>query len=61
MQAAASEEGAGKVVTRDDAQLWAWKAHNAVNERLAESEKKGEGVGSGDPAYPKTQWPAANA
>ena len=50
-----------KVVTRDDAQLWAWKAHNRVNRDLAESEKKGEGTGSGDPAYPKTQWPDANA
>ena len=42
-----------KVVTRDDAQLWAWKAHNRVNRDLAESEKKGEGTGSGDRRIPK--------
>ena len=49
------------VVTARDAQLWAWKAHNKVNARLAEREANGLGAGSGDPAFPKTQWPDASA
>ena len=57
--AMAAEVPSGGVVTARDAQLWAWKAHNRVNARLAEREAKGEGAGSGDPAFPKTQWPDA--
>ena len=59
--AMAAEVPAGGVVTARDAQLWAWKAHNRVNARLAEREAKGESAGSGDPAFPKTQWPDAAA
>ena len=59
--AMAGEVLSGDVVTARDAQLWAWKAHNKVNARLAEREANGEGAGSGDPAFPKTQWPDAAA
>jgi len=37
--------------------LWSWRAHNAVNARLSEQDARGEAVGSGDPAFPKVQWP----
>ena len=57
--AMAAEVPSGGVVTARDAQLWAWKAHNRVNARLAAREARGEGAGSGDPAFPKTQWPDA--
>ena len=59
--AMAGEVESGDVVTARDAQLWAWKAHNKVNARLAEREANGLGAGSGDPAFPKTQWPDASA
>lgn len=48
----------GEIVTARDAQLWLWRAHNEVNARLAAREARGEGAGSGDPAFPKAQWPA---
>lgn len=55
--AMANEETGSEITMVRDAQLWLWKAHNKVNARLAEQEKNGEGVGSGDPAFPKVQWP----
>lgn len=39
--------------TRDIA-IWLWDAHNKVNQRLMEEEKK---VHSGDPRFPKILWP----
>ena len=54
----AAEVPRGEIVTARDAQLWLWRAHNEVNARLAAREARGEGAGSGDPAFPKAQWPA---
>jgi hypothetical protein len=34
--------------------MWFWKAHNAVNKRLAQD----EGVSGNDPNHPKIQWPS---
>ena len=45
--------------TKRDAVLFAWRAHNRVNARLAAAEARGDDVGSGDPSYPKVQWPTA--
>jgi len=42
-----------KVATDDDAILWLWRAHNAVNRRLA-------GDSIEDPAWPKQQFPPPN-
>jgi hypothetical protein len=56
--AMAAEVPRGEIVTARDAQLWMWRAHNEVNARLAAREARGEGAGSGDPAFPKAQWPA---
>lgn len=56
--AMAAEVPRGEIVTARDAQLWLWRAHNEVNARLAAREARGEGAGSGDPAFPKAQWPA---
>lgn len=42
--------------TRRDVQLWWWRAHNLVNERVGGLEAQ---HGSGDPRYPKVQWPSA--
>ncbi|XP_047333151.1 sulfhydryl oxidase 2-like isoform X2 [Impatiens glandulifera] len=39
--------------TRDFA-IWLWRTHNKVNERLMEVE---ESMGTGDPKFPKSQWP----
>jgi thiol oxidase len=50
-------DGVGKVATKTDGVLWSWRAHNRVNARLSEQESRGEAVGSGDPKFPKTQWP----
>ena len=61
MTMASEAVGAEAVVTSRDAQLWAWKTHNRVNARLAEREARGEATGSGDPAFPKTQWPDSAA
>ena len=36
-----------------DGVLWSWRAHNEVNKRLAEQERRGEAVGSGDPKFPQ--------
>ena len=51
------KDGVGSVATKTDGVLWSWRAHNKVNARLAEQERRGEAVGSGDPKFPKTQWP----
>ncbi|KAK9839872.1 hypothetical protein WJX81_007676 [Elliptochloris bilobata] len=48
------DKAAAAVQSREDAALWMWRSHNAVNARLAEEEKK---RGEGDPFYPKLQWP----
>ena len=45
----------GRVRTRRDAVLWAWRAHNEVNARLRDEERFD---GTGDPAHPKVQWPS---
>eukprot|EP00892_Ulva_mutabilis_P006182 jgi/Ulvmu1/3936/UM018_0159.1 len=42
------------VETRNDAVEWLWRTHNKVNERLAQEEKQD---GTGDPKYPKIQFP----
>lgn len=43
-----------KVTTKDEAVLWLWTAHNEVNRRLA-------GDNTEDPAFPKIQYPTADA
>ncbi|XP_047307769.1 sulfhydryl oxidase 2-like isoform X2 [Impatiens glandulifera] len=40
--------------TTRDFSLWLWSTHNKVNSRLMEVE---ESLGTGDPKFPKTQWP----
>uniref|UniRef100_H3BBW7 Sulfhydryl oxidase n=1 Tax=Latimeria chalumnae TaxID=7897 RepID=H3BBW7_LATCH len=45
-----AEESMDSVKTVDEAILWLWKKHNAVNKRLA-------GAPSEDPEFPKVQWP----
>lgn len=57
--ASAEQGGASAVRTRDEASLWAWRAHNRVNARLSEEEKKGMGS-SGDGVHAKVQWPPAS-
>lgn len=47
--------------SRKDAVLWLWKTHNEVNARLADIEKKYGHSSSGDPKFPKIQWPDAVA
>ena len=54
-----AKEAGDSVRTKRDAVLFAWRAHNRVNARLAAAEARGDDVGSGDPAYPKVQWPTA--
>ena len=51
----ASAPDAAAVSTRADAVLWAWRAHNRVNARLAVTEAATPG--DGDPAHPKRPWP----
>jgi thiol oxidase len=51
----ASGADAAAVATRSDAVLWAWRAHNRVNARLAATEAATPG--DGDPAHPKAPWP----
>merc|ERR1719263_1095693 len=41
------------LVTRKDAQLWWWNAHNSVNRRVMAIEKKFEDA---DPQFPKVAW-----
>eukprot|EP01025_Chloroclados_australasicus_P043417 TRINITY_DN4643_c0_g2_i1.p1 TRINITY_DN4643_c0_g2~~TRINITY_DN4643_c0_g2_i1.p1 ORF type:complete len:509 (-),score=54.13 TRINITY_DN4643_c0_g2_i1:1998-3524(-) len=53
MQMITSKE-AQQISSRRDAVMWMWMAHNKVNKRLVEEEKK---EGTGDPQYPKVQWP----
>lgn len=43
------------LVTREDVTLWLWRVHNQVNARLAREEAKD---GTGDPDFPKIQWPS---
>ncbi|CAK0873567.1 unnamed protein product [Prorocentrum cordatum] len=45
------------ITSRRASQLWWWRTHNAVNERvrLLEDWQSADG----DPAYPKAQWPSA--
>jgi thiol oxidase len=49
------------IMKKRDGMLWSWRAHNRVNARLEEQETRGEAVGSGDPAFPKVQWPTKDA
>uniref|UniRef100_A0A7S0WFK3 Sulfhydryl oxidase n=1 Tax=Pyramimonas obovata TaxID=1411642 RepID=A0A7S0WFK3_9CHLO len=53
--AMASTADAARVSTRKDAVLWMWQAHNQVNLRLAKEEAATD---TGDPAFPKMQWPS---
>jgi hypothetical protein len=46
----------GDALTRRDAQLWLWSAHNIVNQHVKELEEHYE---DGDPGFPKMQWPSA--
>ena len=50
----ASSESAEKVISKRDAVLWMWSTHNLVNARLKKEE---EDAASGDPQFPKIQWP----
>ncbi|GMH40117.1 hypothetical protein BSKO_08021 [Bryopsis sp. KO-2023] len=43
------------MTTRKDVALWLWRVHNQVNARLAKEEAKD---GTGDPDFPKIQWPS---
>jgi thiol oxidase len=54
--AMASSPGASAVRSGADARLWAWRAHNEVNDRLAAVEAA---AGGGDAAHPKEPWPPA--
>jgi len=49
-----SKDDAAGVRTRRDAVLWLWRVHNEVNRRLANEEEK---YNTGDPQFPKTEWP----
>lgn len=52
------DSGAAKSVrTRKDLVLWLWSVHNEVNSRLAEIEKRYGHSSTGDPAFPKLQFP----
>lgn len=42
-------------MSRREAQLWWWQAHNAVNSRVKQIEEQAQ---SGDPGFPKMQWPS---
>ncbi|CAL8464340.1 g3875 [Coccomyxa elongata] len=53
-EAMAAEEAAAAVTSRHDAVLWSWRAHNIVNKRVAKQEQADH---SGDPFFPKVQWP----
>jgi len=44
------------ITSRRASQLWWWRTHNAVNERVRLLEEQSA---DGDPAYPKAQWPSA--
>lgn len=47
-----------KAVTSKEALVtWLWRAHNEVNGRLKVIESKYGHSTTGDPAYPKQQWP----
>lgn len=50
----ASSESAEKVVTKKEAVLWMWSTHNLVNKRLKKEEEE---ASTGDPLFPKVQWP----
>lgn len=50
-QEMAEKNGIWKVMTKDEAVLWLWSAHNEVNHRLAGDETE-------DPAFPKIQYPS---
>ena len=52
----ASTEESLQVTTKKDAVLWMWKTHNYVNERLKKEEDQ---ASSGDPKFPKVQFPTA--
>lgn len=49
---------ANKVSSQRDAVLWMWDTHNQVNQRL---EREEAATNTGDPAFPKEQWPSADA
>ena len=51
-------EPAKNVVSRRDAAIWAWGAHNRVNGRVAGAEAE---AGDGDPKHPKQPWPSSAA
>lgn len=50
-QEMAEKNGIWKVMTKDEAVLWLWSAHNEVNRRLAGDQTE-------DPAFPKIQYPS---
>ena len=62
--ASAESGGSAGVRTAEEASLWAWRAHNRVNARLA-AEEEAEAVGNGgigassggDGVHAKVQWP----
>eukprot|EP00747_Dinoflagellata_sp_TGD_P095562 gnl/TRDRNA2_/TRDRNA2_166510_c0_seq2.p1 gnl/TRDRNA2_/TRDRNA2_166510_c0~~gnl/TRDRNA2_/TRDRNA2_166510_c0_seq2.p1 ORF type:complete len:514 (+),score=76.39 gnl/TRDRNA2_/TRDRNA2_166510_c0_seq2:25-1566(+) len=45
-----------EIKTKHDAQLWWWRAHNIVNERVKKEEEEEEDE---DPAFVKNQWPTS--
>lgn len=51
---AMDNEKASSIRSRGELILWLWSVHNIVNRRLENEENES---GTGDPAYPKTQWP----
>mmetsp|Transcript_13385 Transcript_13385/g.24954 ORF Transcript_13385/g.24954 Transcript_13385/m.24954 type:complete len:546 (+) Transcript_13385:86-1723(+) len=48
-------EPVGGRLSRQEAQLWWWRAHNTVNRRVRQSEEKSQ---DGDAGFPKIQWPS---
>lgn len=45
----------GDHLSRSEAQLWWWRAHNNVNDRVKRLEEQYD---DGDPGFPKVQWPS---
>eukprot|EP01024_Parvocaulis_polyphysoides_P065981 TRINITY_DN771_c2_g1_i2.p1 TRINITY_DN771_c2_g1~~TRINITY_DN771_c2_g1_i2.p1 ORF type:complete len:507 (-),score=38.97 TRINITY_DN771_c2_g1_i2:826-2346(-) len=52
-----TKSDAQAITSRRDAVMWMWNTHNKVNKRLAQEEKD---EGTGDPGFPKIQWPPAS-
>lgn len=47
--------------TGKEVSLWLWEAHNEVNQRLSREETRRGFLTSGDPDFPKVQWPTKTA